>query len=464
MPMRAAPSLPFLRPCIIFSPFFFLIILVIYQVDDFASQTKTVVGHNLNPTPWHLFPPNTFTEKTRYARVSKIIQCSYLTCRRRSITPTTTKIPEWHTRQSSNTVGKCPMFFTRIDHDLQPWVRSGISLSSVMEAQKFAAFRVVIVGGKLYVDFFYACVQSRAMFTVWGLLQLLRRYPGTVPDVDLMFDCMDKPTISREEHGSKPLPLFRYCTTMDHFDIPFPDWSFWGWPEIDIGPWDEEFIGIKQGSQVLNWTQKLSYAYWKGNPDVQSPVRVDLLQCNNSDIIGAQIMRQDWVEEAKNGFKESKLSNQCNHRYKIYAEGYAWSVSLKYILSCGSLALIIAPQYEEFFNHGLISMTNYWPISRLDICPSIKFAVSWGNTHHSEAKAIGKSGQDLMESMSMARVYDYMYHLITEYSKLLRFKPEPPPSAHEICEESLLCFADPTQRQCLERSTTYPSPTPPCTL
>lgn len=63
-------------------------------------------------------------------------------------------------------------------------------------------------------------------------------------------------------------------------------------PEINIGPWDAEFSGIKQGSQVLNWTQKLSYAYWKGNPDVQSPVRVDLLQCNNSDIIGAQVMRQ----------------------------------------------------------------------------------------------------------------------------------------------------------------------------
>lgn len=63
-------------------------------------------------------------------------------------------------------------------------------------------------------------------------------------------------------------------------------------PEINIGPWDEEFSNIKQGSQLLNWTQKLNYAYWKGNPDVQSPVRIDLLQCNNSDLFGAQIMRQ----------------------------------------------------------------------------------------------------------------------------------------------------------------------------
>lgn len=102
-------------------------------------------------------------------------------------------------------------------------------MNHVMEAKNFAAFRVIIVDGKLYVDFYYACVQSRAMFTIWGLLQLLRRYPGRVPDVDLMFDCMDRPTIKRSEHTSMPLPLFRYCTTREHFDIPFPDWSFWGW-------------------------------------------------------------------------------------------------------------------------------------------------------------------------------------------------------------------------------------------
>lgn len=198
---------------------------LVSQVDEFASRTKTVVGHNLEPTPWHLFPPNSFSEQPRYARVSKILQCSYLKCRRRR----SNQILERGPWKSSNRVGKCPRFFSRIGHDLKPWVHSGISLSSVMEAQKFAAFRAVIVGGKLYVEFYYACVQSRAMFTVWGLLQLLRRYPGMVPDVDLMFDCMDRPTISRNENGQKPLPLFRYCTTKDHFDIPFPDWSFWGW-------------------------------------------------------------------------------------------------------------------------------------------------------------------------------------------------------------------------------------------
>lgn len=197
---------------------------LVEQVDNFASRTKTIVGHNLEPTPWHLFPPKTFREESRYTRTSKIIQCSYLTC-----SLSTATMPALHRFPSSDIDGQCPEFFRWIHHDLEPWAKTRISSAHLMKAKEFAAFRVVIVGGQLYLDFYYDCVQSRAMFTVWGLLQLLQKYPGMVPDVDLMFDCMDKPIINKTEHGSMPLPLFRYCTTPSHFDIPFPDWSFWGW-------------------------------------------------------------------------------------------------------------------------------------------------------------------------------------------------------------------------------------------
>ena len=81
-----------------------------------------------------------------------------------------------------------------------------------------------------------------------------------------------------------------------------------------------------------------------------------------------------------------------------------------------------------------------------------------------QARAIGKEGQNLMESLSMDRVYDYMFHLITEYSKLQDFKPVSPSSALEVCSESLLCFADEKQRQFLQKSTAFPSESPPCTL
>ncbi|KAK8697783.1 hypothetical protein V6N13_113920 [Hibiscus sabdariffa] len=451
--------------------FLSLLALLVYKVDNFASKTKTIVGHNLEPTPWHIFPPKNFTEESRHTRAYKIIQCSYLTCRYTSTDggaqPSEKNLENRRGLASTHTLPKCPNVFKFIYRDLEPWLNTRISIDHITQAKEHAAFRIVIVEGKLFVDLYYACVQSRMMFTLWGILQLLKKYPGMVPDVDIMFDCMDKPSIERNRigNGSLPLPLFRYCTTEAHLDIPFPDWSFWGWPEVNIHPWDEQFKEIKQGSQAQTWAKKITRAYWKGNPDVESPIRMELMQCNDSNLWGTEIIRQNWTEEEKAGYERSKLSSQCNHRYKIYAEGYAWSVSLKYILSCGSLPLLISPQYEDFFSRALVPKLNYWPVSSINLCRSIKFAVDWGNAHSSQAEAIGKRAQQLMESISMDRVYDYMFHLISQYAKLQDFKPVPPPSAQQVCEESLLCFADEKQKELLKKSAvTTVSPTPPCTL
>ncbi|XP_011080692.1 O-glucosyltransferase rumi homolog [Sesamum indicum] len=458
-PSRQLSSVPRL---VLFFAFCCLPLLLLIEVDNFVSQTKTIAGHNLEPTPWHIFPPKPSEEESKYTRASTIIRCTYLTCGQTSAS--NSSYPD-HSRQSEDDQPMdCPEPFGYIQRDLEPWVESKISMFHIIEAQKYAAFRVVIIGGKLYVDFYYACVQSRAMFTVWGILQLLRRYPGKIPDLDLMFDCMDKPTINRTEHASMPLPLFRYCTTPEHMDIPFPDWSFWGWSEINIRPWDEEFRSIKKGSKRRNWSRKYPFAYWKGNPDVVSPIRLELLQCNDTQLWGAQILRQDWEEETKLGFKTSKLAKQCDHRYKIYAEGYAWSVSLKYILSCGCCPLIISPQYQDFFSRGLVPHKNYLPIPSTEMCPAIKFAVDWGNSHPSEAEAIGRAAQEYMGSLSMDRVYDYMYHLLTGYSKLQAFVPVRPSTAMEICEESVLCFANEKQRKLLRKSVASASSAPPCSL
>ncbi|CAN1167011.1 O-glucosyltransferase rumi homolog [Linum perenne] len=363
----------FLHPALI--ALALLTLFFLYKVDEFARSTKTMAGHNLEPTPWHVFPAKSFEDESRHARVYKIIQCSYLSCP--YFNRTTVQPPP----SFSSPPTQCPEFFSYIHRDLSPWAKSGITEDQVMEAKNFAAFRIVISQGRLYFDPYYACFQSRMMVTLWGFVQLLQRYPGMIPDVDLMFDCMDKPILNRTERQSNPVPLFRYCTTREHFDIPFPDWSFWGWSEINIGPWSEEFPDIKRGSRAERWRSKQPRAFWKGNPDVVSPIRMELLQCNDSRKWGAQIMRQDWAQEAREGFVASKRSNQCNYRYKIYAEGFAWSVSLKYILSCGSLTLIISPQYEDFFSRGLVPKINYWPVSPVGLCESIKSAVDWGNSH-----------------------------------------------------------------------------------
>ena len=65
----------------------------------------------------------------------------------------------------------------------------------------------------------------------------------------------------------------------------------------------------------------------------------------------------------------------------------------------------------------------------------------------------------------MKFVYDYMFHLLNEYARLLRFKPTIPPGAVEICSETMACPMDGLWREYMvESMVKSPSDTPPCTM
>lgn len=175
---------------------------------------------------------------------------------------------------------------------------------------------------------------------------------------------------------------------------------------------------------------------------------------------------QDWISEGLHGFKQSNIADQCTYKYKIYIEGYAWSVSEKYILSCDSPTLLVKPRFYDFFTRSLQPLHHYWPIKDNDKCKSIKFAVEWGSHHKRKAQAIGKAASDfLQQEVKMEFVYDYMFHLLSEYAKLLKFKPAVPQGAEELCSEAVACGRDGSEWKFMTESLVKsPSVTNPCTM
>lgn len=382
----------------------------------------------------------------KLTQAPRVVQCTNISCtsqHRQQPTP----LPSPQNSISST----CPLYFQWIYEDLAPWMQHGISLELLQDAKQSASFRVVISNGRLFVEPYRSCYQTRSLFTIWGLLQLLDYHPGLVPDVDIMFSCDDRPVIRKKAPGI-PAPVFRYCSTKDFWDIPFPDWSFWGWSEINIGPWEQELSSIVEASKQTKWADRNPTAYWKGNPHV-AKLRQELLKCNGSEY-GTQIYIQDWIKEGAHGFRNSKLADQCKHRYKIYAEGYGWSVSLKYILACNSVSLLITPAFHDFFSRGLVPRVSYWPVRYEKMCDSLKFAVDWGNKDAAKAEKIGNKGQEFMaKEVSMQHVYDYMLHVLIQYAKLQRFKPgEMVGDMREVCSEEILCSAQPTEKRFMQQS------------
>ncbi|KAI9173628.1 hypothetical protein LWI28_004031 [Acer negundo] len=334
----------------------------------------------------------------------------------------------------------CPDYFRWIHEDLKPWKVKGITRDMVERAKPTAHFRLVIVDGKVYLEKYKKSIQTRDLFTIWGILQLLRHYPGRLPDLELMFDCDDLPVIRSGDYklgqpnvAVGPPPLFRYCGDRFTLDIVFPDWSFWGWAEIKIKPWEGLLKEIKEGNNKSRWIDREPYAYWKGNPFV-AETRQDLLKCNVSDKHdwNARLYVQDWILESQQGFKKSNLASQCTHRY-------------------------------------LQPVKHYWPIRDDDKCKSIKFAVDWGNSHKKKAHEIGKASSDfIQEELKMDYVYDYMFHLLNEYAKLLKFKPMVPENslAVEVSSETMASMAaDGSEKKfMMESLVKSPSSTSPCTM
>ncbi|KAE8712875.1 protein LURP-one-related 4 [Hibiscus syriacus] len=368
----------------------------------------------------------------------------------------------------------CPDYFRWIHEDLRPWKTSGITRDTVERAKGSATFHLVIKGSKVYVKNYRPAIQTRDVFTIWGIQQLLRKYPGGLPDLEIMFDTEDRPAIrSRDYRGpnaTAPPPLFRYCGDKKTLDIVFPDWSFWGWAEINIKPWESILKDVKHGNNKIKWTDREPYAYWKGNPFVDVN-RQDLLKCNVTDQQdwNARLFIQDWILEGQQGFKQSNVADQCTYRYKIYIEGYAWSVSEKYILACDSVTLMVQPQFYDFFMRSMQPVDHYWPVRNDDKCRSLKFAVDWGNNHKKKAQEIGKAASSFMqEQLKMDYVYDYMFHLLNEYAKLLKFEPIIPQGATELCSEVIACHAEGLQGRkkkfMMESLVKGPSITNPCTL
>ncbi|KAJ4955055.1 hypothetical protein NE237_011838 [Protea cynaroides] len=372
---------------------------------------------------------------------------------------------------SSPSDEECPHYFRWIHENLRPWKeRGGITREMVERAKHTANFRLLIVNGTVYVERYSPAFQTRDVFTWWGILQMMRRYPGKLPDLDLMFDCDDQPVIRSDDYkgplASAPPPLFRYCADDTTLDIVFPDWSFWGWPEVNIKPWGPLSKQLMKANK-MKWSKKEPYAHWKGNP-YTSQNRLDLLKCNLSrqQDWNARIYVQDWEKETREGFKNSDLTKQCTHRYKIYVEGRGWSVSEKYILACNSLALVVKPRYYDFFSRSLMPLKHYWPIKENDLCRSIKFSVDFGNSHKPVAQEIGNLGSKFVqEELKMEYVYDYMFHLLNEYSKLLMYKPTVPERAVEFCSEIMGCPASGLVKQFMKQAVVMaPSNTDPCNM
>lgn len=138
-------------------------------------------------------------------------------------------------------------------------------------------------------------------------------------------------------------------------------------PETNLRPWNEEFPDIKVGSHAKNWSQKFPHAYWKGNPDVASPLRVELLKCNDTERWGAQIMRQVWVGTWKL-LSIHHLDSHIEGSFCVYTKFIFWVL----IIYCAKYRIGLKQQQRDLSspNYRISVIIGEWSSSCVVTCLS----------------------------------------------------------------------------------------------
>ncbi len=117
--------------------------------------------------------------------------------------------------------------------------------------------------------------------------------------------------------------------------------------------------------------------------------------------------------------------------------------------------------------YNVILITRYNPTQHKHELPSLMLLTKIASTFFvNQAQAIGEAASKfIQEDLKMEFVYDYKFHLLREYAKLMRFKPTIPQGAVEICSETMACPQNGPWRQFMGESMVIsPKDTPPCTM
>lgn len=326
-------------------------------------------------------------------------------------------------------------FASQIDRDLESWYKSGISRKLIDEAKDFGV-HYQLIDGKWYRDS-HCLFPSRCEGIEYFLNRLLD-HPSVNPETqlnntELVINVRDWAQVFESRHTSTPPPVFSFSKGSHYLDILYPAWAFWaGGPAIStfptgIGKWDQLTKKII-GSQGV-WQDKKSFVFFRGSRTSEERDALILLSRKHPDVLDAQYTKNQAWRSKKDTLGHDpapivSFEEHCKYKYLINLRGVAASFRLKHLFLCNSVVLNVESDMVEFFYHALRPWVHYVPI-RPDLGDLLdKVAFLRQNDHI--AKQIANRGFNFIkDNLTNDQVTAYWRHLLTSYSRLLKYKVKP---------------------------------------
>eukprot|EP00798_Chlamydomonas_sp_ICE-L_P002552 gene2552-4126_t len=364
---------------------------------------------------------------------------------------------EWGTAASTaHLLANCEKFddlYTAIDDDLSLWKENGIS-RKLLDATSakyttlgnnkgitlgFAAGKAYVVGGTPHKGMSHHAGLVFTYVQVMKELELL--FGASIPDVEFVIATSDKPMVKLDPEASSTVqypPVMRFCSSEAHADIAVPNFHFYtkhydqkllaAIPAINKNfPWADRqpllfgrfsrYLRFIDSSvnQTLRWGMNGSNICEGKGLTQTCKVRQHLFNISDEhrDIMDVRSSPQVPMPE------------QARYKYLLSVDGQALSSRQEQLMTLGSLIFKEESGYTTFYYHLMKPYKHYMPF--WERTPDNLFErLEWAKSNDQQAKQIAYNAQAFaLKYLGKRTRACYWLKLLTEMSKLLKFKPGP---------------------------------------
>ncbi|XP_068165503.1 protein O-glucosyltransferase 1 [Antennarius striatus] len=322
----------------------------------------------------------------------------------------------------------CSCHLSVLQHDLEPF--KGRISEALMAAtlERGVGTHYQIIGHKLYRE--HDCMfPARCQGVEHFILEVIDR----LPDMEMVVNVRDYPQVPSWVQPT--LPVFSFSKTADQQDIMYPAWTFWeGGPAVwpiypsGLGRWDLMRDDLKKSAAQWPWKNKESRGFFRGSRTSPERDPLIILSREDPDLVDAEYTKnQAWRSEkdtlGRPPAKEIPLVDHCKYKYLFNFRGVAASFRFKHLFLCGSLVFHVGDEWQEFFYPQLKPWVHYIPV-RQDL-HDVRQLLQFAKENDAIAQEIASRGEEfILNHLRMEDISCYWERLLTEYSRLLTYKPK----------------------------------------
>ena len=275
---------------------------------------------------------------------------------------------------------------------------------------------------------------TRGRSTLNSLHRALKAYPDRhlLPNIEFIFTTEDF-----AEHPSELGPIWAYSKRDgDNSVWLMPDFGYWAWPEVQIGPYQEvrrKIAAIDDGEILpdgsrtsgLSFSEKKKQLVWRGSLATNPGVRSKLLK----SAVGrswASIRVIDWDDENDIRYNLLPIEDHCRYMFVAHTEGRSFSGRGKYLLNCRSVTISHPLEWREAHHGALVSSgpeTNYIEVKKdfSDLSTKVDYLIDNPQVAEQIANNAVRTFRD--RYLTPAAESCYWRHLVRRYADVSDFEP-----------------------------------------